>query len=208
MILRSFSFSPVQATHVRLVVLNTQCTGQSQFHGVQDDDIANGTDCRGQGEPAGTDPAAASGQTPQPQNANTRAAEFQVFGAAPAADLFVTKSDSPDPAKRGQDLVYTITVGNLGHSTANGVTLVDVLPKGAGFGTATATQGGCSFKPLKREVSCNLGDILNGNTAIVTIVVKPTSQGTITNTVTVQAQSPRDPNLNNNTATATTVVVQ
>ena len=208
MILRSFSFTPVQATHVRLVVLHTQCTGQSQFHGVQDDDIANGTDCRGQGEPAGTDPAGASGQTPQPQNTNTRAAEFQVFGAEPAADLVVTKSDSPDPAKRGQDLVYTITVANLGHSTANGVTLVDTLPKSAGFGTATATQGSCSYKPLKREVSCSLGNITNGNTAIVTIVVKPTSQGTITNTVTVQAQSPRDPNLNNNTATATTVVLQ
>jgi extracellular elastinolytic metalloproteinase len=207
MILRSFTFASVPATHVRLVVLHTQCTGQSQFHGVQDDDIANGTDCRGQGEPAGTDPAGASGQTPPPQNTNTRAAEFQVFGAAPAADLFVTKSDSPDPAKRGQDLVYTIKVGNLGHSTANGVTLVDALPKAAGFGTATATQGSCSYKPLKREVSCNLGNIQSGNTVIVTIVVKPTSQGSITNTVTVQAQSPPDPNPNNNTATATTVVL-
>ena len=79
MIIRSFSFPAVPATHVRLVVLHTQCTGQSEFHGVQDEDVLNGTDCRGQGEPAGTDPIGASGQTPPPQNTNTRAAEFQVF---------------------------------------------------------------------------------------------------------------------------------
>jgi extracellular elastinolytic metalloproteinase len=79
MIIRSFSFPAVPATHVRLVVLQTQCTGQSEFHGIQDNDLLNGTDCRGQGEPVGTDPAGASGQTPPPQNTNTRAAEFQVF---------------------------------------------------------------------------------------------------------------------------------
>ena len=208
MILRSFSFPAVQATHVRLVVLHTQCTGQSQFHGVQDDDIANATDCRGQGEPTGTDPAGASGQTPPPQNTNTRAAEFQVFGAAPAADLDVKMSDAPDPAKRNQDLIYTITVENLGHSTANGITLLDTLPKGTNFKTVGTTQGSCSFNSTKREVTCNLGNVSNRGTVTVTIVVKPTSLGTITNTATAQAQSPTDPNANNNKATATTVVLQ
>jgi uncharacterized repeat protein (TIGR01451 family) len=208
MILRSFSFPAVSATHVRLVVLHTQCTGQSQFHGVQDDDIANGTDCRGEGEPTGTDPAAASGQTPRPQNANTRAAEFQVFAAAPAADLDVRMSDAPDPAKRNQNLVYTITVANLGHSTANGVTLLDTLPKGINFGTVVSTQGSCTFNSTKKEVACSLGNIANGNTVTVSIVVKPTTLGTLTNTVTAQATSPADPNAGNNKATATTVVLQ
>jgi uncharacterized repeat protein (TIGR01451 family) len=189
-------------------VLHTQCTGQSQFHGVQDDDIANGTDCRGQGEPTGTDPAAASGQTPPPQNTNTRAAEFQVFGAEPAADIDVTMTDAPDPARRNQSLIYTITVANQGHSTANSVTLVDTLPKGINFGTVAATQGSCSFNSTKKEVTCSLGNIASGNNVIVTIVVKPTSLGTITNTATAQAQSPPDPNTNNNKATATTVVLQ
>jgi hypothetical protein len=86
MIIRSFSFPAVPATQVRLVVLHTQCTGQSEFHGVQDDDPANGTDCRGEGEPAGTDPLGASGQTPKPQNTNTRAAEFQVFKSEGGVD--------------------------------------------------------------------------------------------------------------------------
>ncbi len=208
MILRSFSFAAVPATHVRFVVLHTQCTGQSQFHGVQDDDIANGTDCRGQGEPTGTDPAGASGQTPAPQNTNTRAAEFQVFGAAPAADLEVKMTDAPDPARRNQDLVYTITVGNLGHSTANGVSIVDTLPTAIKFGTVVTTQGSCSLSSTKKEVLCSLGNIVKGNIVTVTIVVKPTTIGTLTNTVNAQAVSPADPNSSNNKATATTVVLQ
>ncbi|HEX6625908.1 MAG TPA: M36 family metallopeptidase [Pyrinomonadaceae bacterium] len=86
MIIRSFSFPAVPATQVRLVVLHTQCTGQSEFHGIQDDDLATGTDCRGEGEPAGTDPLGASGQTPKPQNTNTRAAEIQVFKSEGGVD--------------------------------------------------------------------------------------------------------------------------
>jgi hypothetical protein len=46
LILREFSFAPTQATHVRIRVLNNQCTGNSAFQGEQDDDPKNGTDCR------------------------------------------------------------------------------------------------------------------------------------------------------------------
>ena len=81
MILRSFTLpSPTLATHVRLVVLTNQCTGQTDFHGVQDNDLLNPTDCRGQGEPVGTDPA---GQAPAAQAATVRAAELQVFTSQP-----------------------------------------------------------------------------------------------------------------------------
>jgi uncharacterized protein DUF11 len=40
----------------------------------------------------------------------------------------------------------------------------------------------------------------------VRINVKPTGPGTLTNTATVSAASPRDPNSANNSATATTTV--
>ena len=77
MILRSFTLPvPVQATHVRLVVLTNQCTGQTDFHGIQDADPLNPTDCRGQGEPPGTDPLL---RAPAAQAATVRAAELQVF---------------------------------------------------------------------------------------------------------------------------------
>jgi len=45
---------------------------------------------------------------------------------------------------------------------ANGVTLTDNLPKNAGFGSASSTQGICSFKPVKRVVTCDLGNITMG----------------------------------------------
>jgi uncharacterized repeat protein (TIGR01451 family) len=121
-----------------------------------------------------------------------------------APDVSVTKTGSPDPAKVGQNLTYTITVRNVGSTFATGVTLTDQLPKNAGFGSVSTTQGSCTLKPAKRLVTCNLGAIAEGASATVTIVVKPTQKGTITNTAT--ASAPGDSNTSNNSATATTVV--
>jgi uncharacterized repeat protein (TIGR01451 family) len=120
------------------------------------------------------------------------------------ADVNVTKTDAPDPGHVGQKLTYTITVHNDGPDSASGVTLVDTLPKTAGFGSAISTQGTCVR--TKTGVTCNIGTMANGATVTVTIVVKPTKKGTITNTVTVASTSPTDPNLSNNTASTTTTV--
>jgi uncharacterized repeat protein (TIGR01451 family) len=121
-----------------------------------------------------------------------------------SADLSVTKTDSPDPAHVGQVLTYTVLVTNTGPDSASGVTLTDTLPKATGFGSVATTQGTCTR--TKTGVFCNLGDLANGAPATVTIVVKPTQKGTITNTVTVADTSPSDPNTANNTATQNTVV--
>ncbi len=65
------------------------------------------------------------------------------------ADLAVSQTDAPDPARVGQALTYTITVRNNGPKAATGVTLTDTLPKNAGFGapprTDEANPGNCSF---------------------------------------------------------------
>ena len=45
LILREFTFSPIQATHLRLVVQQSQCTGGPAFQGEQDADPHNATDC-------------------------------------------------------------------------------------------------------------------------------------------------------------------
>jgi extracellular elastinolytic metalloproteinase len=45
LLLRNFTFSPVKATHLRLVVRNSQCTGGPAYQGEQDADPANATDC-------------------------------------------------------------------------------------------------------------------------------------------------------------------
>ena len=120
----------------------------------------------------------------------------------------MTKDDSPDPAHVGQNLTYTIVVRNTGPGpdTATGVTVNDQLPKNAGYGSTTTTKGSCVLKPSKNIVSCDIGSVASGASVTITIVVKPTSKGTITNSASVTAVSPPDPNTANNTATATTTV--
>jgi large repetitive protein len=124
----------------------------------------------------------------------------------PAADLSVTKTDAPDPAKVGQNLTYTIVVTNNGPQTASGVSATDQLPKNAGFGTVTTTKGTCTLKPQKRQVACSIGSMTSGENVTIVIVVKPTQRGSITNTVSVALTSPTDPNTANNTDTEGTVV--
>jgi uncharacterized repeat protein (TIGR01451 family) len=127
-------------------------------------------------------------------------------GCYSQADLSVTKTDSPDPVHVGQNLTYTIRVSNSGPSAATGVTVSDMLPKNAGFGSVASSQGSCTLKPAKVMVSCTLGSLAGGASATVTIVVKPTSKGAITNTATASANQ-ADPNTGNNKATAVTTVL-
>jgi hypothetical protein len=85
LILRSFDLgSTVNATHVRIVVLENQCTGQTAFQGEQDSDPTNATDCR-TGSPGQVVPPF---ELPTPQvltdrDDEVRIAELQVF-AGPA----------------------------------------------------------------------------------------------------------------------------
>jgi uncharacterized repeat protein (TIGR01451 family) len=134
----------------------------------------------------------------------TRSFDFSLIPQV--ADLGVVKTGAPNPVHVGQTLTYTVAVRNDGPLTATGVTLTDTLPKNAGFGSATTSQGSCTVKPAKRLVTCALGDIAAGTTVTVTITVKPTAKGTITNTAEAFAASPPDPNTANNRDTETTTV--
>jgi uncharacterized repeat protein (TIGR01451 family) len=129
---------------------------------------------------------------------------YTMFGnGACAADLSVTKTDSPDPVKAGQQLTYTIVVKSNGVSTSTGVTATDTLPKNASVVSVITNKGTCSTK--RGVVTCSLGSMTGGSSATVTIIVKPTKKGTITNTVSVTSNPP-DANQGNNTASATTKV--
>jgi extracellular elastinolytic metalloproteinase len=73
LILRKFDVPDFSATHVRLVVKSTQCTGTAAFQGNQDADPTNDADCD-------TNVAANSSRR------FARAAEFQVFRDSPDID--------------------------------------------------------------------------------------------------------------------------
>lgn len=123
------------------------------------------------------------------------------------ADLGVTKSDSPDPVTTGATLTYTIQVTNLGPDEATGVTVSDRLPSQVDFLSANASSGSCQRKG--RNVNCALGNLnddpTKGNTVTVTIQVRPTKAGSISNTASVDSVE-TDPVSLNDKAEATTTV--
>jgi uncharacterized repeat protein (TIGR01451 family) len=138
-----------------------------------------------------------------------------LFAASPAqpapgdiADLVVTKTDSPDPVDVGSTLTYAIGVTNQGPQGATSVTVTDRLPSHSDFVSANSSSGNCERKG--RRVTCNLGslsaDPSKGNTATVTVQVRPTRPGTIENTASVDSVE-TDPIGLNDTATASTSVV-
>ena len=128
--------------------------------------------------------------------------EFARCMQAGGADLTLAKSDSPDPVAVGQDLTYTLTVGNTGPVSATNVTLTDTLPSGVSFISASASQGTCSGSTT---VTCNLQNLAVNASATVTIRVRPTTSGTLSNTAAVHANE-SDPDTANNTDTETTTV--
>jgi len=123
-------------------------------------------------------------------------------GPAASADLAITMTDAPDPVLVGNNLTYSIVVRNNGPFQATTVTMGDILPGGVTLVSATPSQGSCSGMSLVR---CDFGALNSGSTATVTIVVRPTQRGTITNRVGVGANQ-SDPNTANNTAVVQTRV--
>jgi uncharacterized repeat protein (TIGR01451 family) len=120
----------------------------------------------------------------------------------PQADLSIAKADAPDPVTEGRDLTYTLTVRNNGPTSGTGVTVTDDLPGELAARSSSASQGSCSGTTV---VTCNLGELASGAGATITIVIRPESAGSITNTARVSASQP-DPNQANNSATQTTQV--
>ncbi len=76
----------------------------------------------------------------------------------PSADLAITKEDTPDPVVEGDNILYTITVENLGADTATNVTVVDTL---AAFTTYVSDTGGCVEAPVG-TLTCNVGALASG----------------------------------------------
>jgi uncharacterized repeat protein (TIGR01451 family) len=135
---------------------------------------------------------------------NTFTHSVEVF---PLADLSVTV-EATTPVVNNP-FTYTITVTNAGPSDLTGITVVDTLP--AGFLFVSASPG-CTYIS-GNQVTCTIAildvdESVNPPTpasAQITITVVPTTAGTFDNVVTVSSDT-NDPDLSNNTYTHTIVV--
>jgi uncharacterized repeat protein (TIGR01451 family) len=119
------------------------------------------------------------------------------------ANLSLAMSDAPDPVAVGGLITYTIVVNNAGPNSAQGVTVRDTLPTEVNFVSANSTQGTCT---ATGQVVCSIGTLASGASATVTISVTTTSGGVVTNTASVGSNT-TDPDLTNNSSTATTTVL-
>jgi uncharacterized delta-60 repeat protein/uncharacterized repeat protein (TIGR01451 family) len=150
---------------------------------------------------AATNTVAVFGAEDDPNPANNTAAAVTTVNDV-TADLVMVVFGPSGPVLLGQDVTYTLFVGNLGPATAPGVTITNTLPAGVSFVSATppgyVLAGGQVAFP-------NLGSLDNGGVTNATIVVRPTVGGTLTNTATCSSSVP-DPLKGNNTVTVKTVV--
>src|ERR1022692_177161 len=112
---------------------------------------------------------------------------------AAGADLAVSQSVVPDSGMAGQAVSYSITLTNSGPGPALNVNFTDVLPANATFLFAPP---GCVHS--NGIVTCAIPVFLAGSKTNFTILVLPTADGMITNTLTA-ASSVSDPNPVNST---------
>jgi uncharacterized repeat protein (TIGR01451 family) len=133
------------------------------------------------------------------------------------ADVSITKSDVPDPVAVGASLTYTLVVQNSGPAPAYATEVIDTLPASVSVdGSPNASKGTCNVSATTpARVTCALGDLGRDETATITIRVRPTQPGVITNTSTVDWAGMRlfpafsfDPATTNNSDSEQTTVTQ
>jgi uncharacterized repeat protein (TIGR01451 family) len=123
---------------------------------------------------------------------------------AALADVSITKN-APANTQPNGNLNYTIVVTNNGPSTAHNVVVDDVLPASVNFTNVTSTQGSGAL--ASGTVHVDVGNLINGQSATVTIftTVSGSASGTISNTATADADEV-DSNNSNNSANASSTV--
>ena len=120
--------------------------------------------------------ATVASSTPDPVSENnsfTVSSEVVVFSLS---DLSVTTTASPGVALVRRAVTFTTTVTNLGPADATAVQLSLFPPANAEIISLTPSQGTCALSETD-IYECVLGPIASGDSATVTMVVKPLRDG-------------------------------
>jgi uncharacterized repeat protein (TIGR01451 family) len=118
-------------------------------------------------------------------------------------DLSIVKKASSPSTLIGNNITYTLTVKNNGPTNATSVKITDPLPVGLSF---VSSPDGCTA--AGSVVTCLIGDLSNGATAIRHIVAKTTKVGTIVNTASLSQFEPDTVVAGNNSGGASVNVLQ
>ncbi len=123
-------------------------------------------------------------------------------GVALDPDLWITKSASSDTVKAGEELSWTLIVGNAGPVSESAALVSDPLPAGLTLLSVVPSQGRC--QSIDNVIDCLLGRLPSGGRATITLITKvaPEFAGTLSNTASVIGEN-EDLNKSNNKATAT-----
>jgi uncharacterized repeat protein (TIGR01451 family)/fimbrial isopeptide formation D2 family protein len=155
-----------------------------------------------------TNQATLSAISDDPDSMNNSASAPVVVASPSTADVRVTGVDSPDAMVAGRLASYTLVVSNDGPLTATNVNLQSWLPSGYTIQATGTSQGGaCSSSST---VSCLLGSIEAGDTAVVALTLQtptslPTPNPVEFSATALSAES--DPNASNDVLVLTTTVV-
>jgi uncharacterized repeat protein (TIGR01451 family) len=125
--------------------------------------------------------------------------------AAPGGpDLAVSGASHPGVVSPlGGQVLYALTVANVGSATVRSAVLTDVAPAGATF--VAGRSDACWQVATGGQLTCALGDVAVGASLVRRIVfTTPTAEGVITNVAGVMAKKDTNPT-NDSAATSTTV---
>jgi uncharacterized repeat protein (TIGR01451 family) len=152
-----------------------------------------------------SDTVSVADTTPIDPNPGNNSATATV-GVAGSANLSITNAASPVPVAAAANVTYTQVVTNSGPSAATSVTLTDTLP--ANTTVSSLTGPGGTWICTAGTGTCTDASFAPG-TATFTYVVTVnagTAAGTAINSTATVTSATTDPNLANNSATATDVV--
>ena len=138
-----------------------------------------------------------------------------MLAAAPAqaaVDVLISNlSDTPDPAPRGGDVIYTIVVANNGNDPASNVTVTVPLPATTTYQDASIVGGTCpaagSVAPGGTVVCSLSANLAGGGSSTMTLRLRTTAATASTiNIAATTATSSVESNSGNNTATQNTTI--
>lgn len=117
-------------------------------------------------------------------------------------DLAVSQSLAPNSLQAGQNLVYTLTVTNLGPQPSANVICTDAVPINVTFVSASP---GCTYS--NGQVVCPVGTLAAGVATNFTVTLAPAGGSVFTNNVSVGTVTPEISTANNDVLLIATQVV-